>query len=230
MLKELKDMLIKDGYIVNEPIENLLEIKDYLTKEELDYCHDLINKTPNEEWFHLYLSSIKPFALEKFGRDDIENLVAEGLLEITQGWEDKNLSIPDDEFVNRITNRINSYFEKLHPRVLNSGQGSIQRMQEGVQLKSHTDQDTDPSIRYATIIYLNDDYVDGEIFWENKDFSMRPSPGTMLIFPGTKEFHHGVRHVGKGPIRYVIVGFVKNLNYYEYDREGNRRENVDTSY
>lgn len=223
-IKKIKQMLISDGYVVNEPIENLIEIENYLKEEELNYFLKLIDETPEEEWKHQYLESLKPFCLEKFGRDDVENLVAEGLFEITQGWEDKNLEIKDKSIVRDITHRINTYFEKIDENVLNSGQGSIQRMYKGTQLKAHTDQDTDPSIKYATIIYLNDDYVDGEVFWTHKNFKLRPKPGTMLIFPGNEEFNHGVDFVGDGPIRYVIVGFVKDLDFYEFDRHGNRRK------
>ena len=82
-------------------------------------------------------------------------------------------------------------------------------MQEGVQLKSHTDQHTDPSIKYAAILYLNDDYADGTLFFKNKDIDLRPKPRDLLVFPGNEEYEHGVRFVGAGPVRYVLVRFVK---------------------
>ena len=91
-------------------------------------------------------------------------------------------------------------------------------MQEGVELKAHTDQDTDPSIRYAAILYLNDDYVDGELFFPINGLEFKPEPGTMLIFPGNAEYNHGVKHVGPGPIRYVLVGFIKEKNFYENNK------------
>lgn len=222
MLNQIKKMLIEDGYTVNEPIENLLEIEGYLKDEELEFFLNLAKGATEEEWSHQYMESLKPFCLEKFGRDDVDNLVAEGLFEITQNWADKNLEIKDSNMTSVITQRLNKYFEKIDPNIVNGGLGSIQRMYNKTELKAHTDQDTDPSIRYATIIYLNDDYVDGEVFWTHKNFKIRPKPGTMLVFPGTEEFHHGVGFVGDGPIRYVIVGFVRDINFYEFDREGNR--------
>jgi hypothetical protein len=41
---------------------------------------------------------------------------------------------------------------------------------------------------------------------------------TLLVFPGNEEFQHGVRHVGEGPIRYVIVGFIKVKDFYENNK------------
>jgi hypothetical protein len=36
----------------------------------------------------------------------------------------------------------------------------------------------------------------------------------MLFFPGNKKYEHGVKHVGDGPIRYVLVGFIKEKDHY----------------
>jgi hypothetical protein len=91
-------------------------------------------------------------------------------------------------------------------------------MKEGVELKSHTDQHTDPSIQYATILYLNDDYVDGELVFKKKNITLKPKPGSLIIFPGNDEFEHGVNFVGKGPIRYVLVGFIKIKNFYDTNK------------
>jgi hypothetical protein len=99
-----------------------------------------------------------------------------------------------------------------------SGLATIQRMQPGVELKSHTDQHTDPSIRYATIIYINDEYVDGELFFPNLDIQLKPKPGTLVFFPGNEDYEHGVKHVGEGPIRYVLVGFIKENDHYIKNR------------
>ena len=47
---------------------------------------------------------------------------------------------------------------------------------------------------------------------------IKPEPGSMLIFPGTQEFEHGVHPVLPGPIRYVIVGFVKIKDFYKKNK------------
>jgi hypothetical protein len=152
--------------------------------------------------------------MEKFGRDDVENLVAEGKFEITQNWEDKNFNITSFDIYSKIYKRLSSLVEKEENSLMLSGFATIQRMQEGVELKAHTDQDTDPSIRYAAILYLNEEYSGGEIFFPNRDIELKPKPRSLLLFPGTKEYNHGVKHVGPGPIRYVLVGFIKVKNFY----------------
>ncbi len=199
--------------------DQVLSIDGFLSKEELDSILDIVHRTDEEEWSKAYRESLSRFCMEKFGRDDVENLVAEGKYEITLGWDDKNLDIGKEK-VSRLAHKRVSDLIKLSDDSLElAGFGTMQRMQPGVELKSHTDQHTDPSIKYAAILYINDDYKDGTLFFYNKENSdMRPKPGTLLVFPGNEEFEHGVRHVGEGPIRYVTVGFIKVRGFYENNK------------
>lgn len=214
----LKDALEKNSFKIEEITDDVLLVKDFLSQEEIDKFFNVIDSTPNEDWFVEYHGNLKNFCLQKFGRDDVDNLVAEGKFEITQNWQDKNLNIKDHSFQKDLFDRLNNLVQQSDDTIELSGFATIQRMQEGVELKAHTDQDTDPSIRYATILYLNNDYVDGELFFPNNGLEFKPTPGSMLIFPGTAEYNHGVKHVGPGPIRYVLVGFIKVKNFYDNNK------------
>ncbi len=218
MIDILKEK-IKDSNLKFEEItKDLIWVKDFLTKEEIDFVWNIIKNASQADWEVEYMGNLKSFCLEKFGRDDVENLVAEGKFEITQNWVDKNLNIKEYAQQRVFYERLAKIVESSFPDLELSGLATIQRMQPGVELKSHTDQHTDPSIRYATILYINDDYVDGELFFPNLDISLRPKPGDLLFFPGNEEYEHGVKHVGDGPIRYVIVGFVKEKGHYERNK------------
>lgn len=213
--KEFEDA----GYQVKVFHDHILSIENFLQDGELDTILDIINRTDDKEWFIEYTQNLARFCMEKFGRDDVENLVAEGKFEITQGWEDKNLNIVNEEISQTLQGRLGRLLEIADPSLELAGFGTLQRMQAGVELKSHTDQHTDPSIKYAAILYINDDYKDGTLFFKNKENSdLRPAPGTLLIFPGNEEYEHGVRHVGEGPIRYVTVGFMKVKGFYEKNK------------
>lgn len=214
----LFDELVSAGFSPIEIIPEVTLVENFLTKEELEEILSVIEKTPQADWEIEYTRNLTRFCLEKFGRYDVENLVAEGKFEITENWSDKNLNIRHNSVYESMHSRLENLIKKATDELELSGFATIQRMQKGVELKAHTDDHTDPSIHYATIIYINDDYVDGELFFEHKDLQVRPKPGSLLIFPGTEEFEHGVRHVGEGPIRYVIVGFVKVKNFYENNK------------
>lgn len=214
----LKNELEENGFVVNEIIDNVLVVEDFISKDHLLELVNIIKNTDEDEWKIEYFKNLKPFCLEKFGRDDVENLVAEGKFEITSNWEDKNLNISEYEISYIVPKKLQDLVNKTDQNLEVSGLKTFQRMQDGVELKAHTDQHTDPSIRYATIIYINDDYSGGEIFFTNKNLELKPKPGSLLIFPGNDEFDHGVRHVQSGPIRYVLVGFIKEKDFYENNK------------
>ena len=215
----LKKQFDDAGYNTEVFHDQVLFVKDFLQPEELDTILEIIETTPNEDWAIEYTKNLARFCMEKFGRDDVDNLVAEGKFEITQGWEDKNLNITKKAISTTLQGRLGRLLELADPSLELAGFGTLQRMQAGVELKSHTDQHTDPSIRYAAILYINDDYEDGTLFFKNKENSdLRPKPGTLLIFPGNEEYEHGVRFVGEGPIRYVTVGFMKVTGFYEKNK------------
>ncbi len=215
----LKKQFEDAGYNFTVVHDQVLIVEDFITKVELDVILDIVATTKNEDWSIEYKRSLAEFCMEKFGRDDVENLVAEGKYEITKGWDDKNLNIGRREISRVFQKRLGDLLALANDNLELAGFGTMQRMQEGVELKSHTDQHTDPSIQYAAILYINDDYNEGTLFFKNKENSdLRPKPGSLLIFPGNEEFEHGVRHVAEGPIRYVIVGFIKIKNFYENNK------------
>lgn len=215
----LEKEFIDAGYNVSVVHDQVLVIEDFISEKELETIWGIINIATEDDWSIEYRLNLKRFCMEKFGRDDVENLVAEGKFEITQGWDDKNLNVVKQKITIELQGRLGKLLELADPSLELAGFGTLQRMQPGVELKSHTDQHTDPSIRYASILYLNDDYKDGTLFFHNKpDSDLRPKPRTLLIFPGTEEFEHGVRHVGEGPIRYVTVGFIKVKGFYENNK------------
>jgi hypothetical protein len=218
MIESFKQQLIDSGYVVTDITPELFSVENFLSEDQITTFWEIIHSTSQEDWEVEYHANLKYFCMQKFGRDDVENLVAEGKFEITQNWKDKNFNILHHEIHRPLYDGLNSMVVKSDPELILSGLATIQRMQPGVELKSHTDQHTDPSIKYATIVYINDDYADGEIFFPKLDIQLKPKPGTMLFFPGNEEYEHGVKHVGDGAIRYVLVGFIKEKDHYEKNK------------
>lgn len=211
----LKKEFIEDGFNVINITDDILLIENFISKEELETILKIINTTEEKDWSIAYQESLAEFCLVKFGSDDVDRLVAEGKYEVTKGWDDKILNINQHPVTKVLQQRIQKLVKKADDTLVLGGMSTLQRMQEGVELKSHVDQDTDPSVRYATILYINDNYSEGELFFKNFDIKLKPKPGSLLVFPGDPQHEHGVRHVGPGPIRQVIVGFITEKDFYK---------------
>ena len=61
-------------------------------------------------------------------------------------------------------------------------------------------------VDYGSIIYLNEDYEGGEIFFPKYDIHIKPKAGTLIFFPSTNMYAHGVTEVVSG-IRYTSPHF-----------------------
>jgi len=60
-----------------------------------------------------------------------------------------------------------------------------------------------PHRDYASVVYLNDGYEGGEIYFPHLGIERRPARGLMIAFPGGMEHFHGVREV-RGAARYTM--------------------------
>ena len=55
-----------------------------------------------------------------------------------------------------------------------------------------------PVILYSSIIYLNNDYRGGELWFPKQDYKTKPEPGTLILFPATCMYPHEVAEITDG--------------------------------
>lgn len=215
-----KEYIESLGYEVEEVDYRIFLVKNFLSKEEVAQLYDQAESADEESWSHHYMEGVRSLAKLKFGRDDIDNLVKEGLYEITDNWVDKNLRIADYALQKSLNERAQQIFN-FREGLDFTGAGTIQRQYEGVPLKDHVDNHTDPSLEYAAVMYINDNYPDGEIFFVKQNIYLKPEPGSFLIFPTTEDWRHGVTAPGPGPTRYVIPCFIARGDFWKEHHKNN---------
>ena len=199
------------GYDVEEIYPRIFRIHNFTRTGELEEIFQKLSTFDEAAWSYMYLEQMRKNAYAKFGRDDIEALIEEGLLEVTSSWADKNATLHNFQLTDEIHRRASEIFSAVGGLEVTSFT-TVQRMYEGVELKSHWDQYSDKLVEYAAVLYLNDDYMAGELFFPNFELTIKPAAGDLVIFPGTREFEHGVHVVAAGPTRYVIPTFVKRTH------------------
>jgi hypothetical protein len=55
-----------------------------------------------------------------------------------------------------------------------------------------------PTRDISSVLYYNDDYEGGEIYFPNQDLLIKPKPGMFICFPAKDEFPHQVREIKSG--------------------------------
>lgn len=74
---------------------------------------------------------------------------------------------------------------------------------------------------YSSILYLNDEYEGGELYFEELDLLIKPKANQLVFFPSGSEFRHEVKPVLSGD-RYTLASFYttdKIIGLHERIRE-----------
>jgi hypothetical protein len=75
----------------------------------------------------------------------------------------------------------------------------LRKWTSGSGMGPHCDSyDGDTDLAFSMIIYLNDDYEGGEINFPNHGVSVKPEPGSLIIFPSQEPYLHAVKKVISG--------------------------------
>ena len=111
------------------------------------------------------------------------------------------------------TNRLQNEIEMHFGRPLEEGFPGVRAWSVGDYQPLHADGE-DPHgnpneayiVDYGSVIYLNDDYEGGEIYFPDQGIDLKPKAGTVVFFPSNNMFVHGVREIKSGT-RYTAPSF-----------------------
>lgn len=68
---------------------------------------------------------------------------------------------------------------------------SISKYFVGASMGPHTDSSPNPTTEnVSAVLYLNDDYVGGELNFPEQGVKIKPSAGSLVVFPSTPPFFH----------------------------------------
>ena len=95
------------------------------------------------------------------------------------------------------------------------------RWDVGKKLQPHIDnQDTHdystPWRTHSALVYLNNDYEGGEIFFPRLNIALKPSAGMLVIFSSGAEHEHGVTEITEGK-RYTMPSWYTADESHKYE-------------
>jgi len=130
----------------------------------------------------------------------------------TGHWAGRSLLLRDtgdahiEETTDRVQDRLfSSFYQYKRIHQLNS----ILRALPGQSMGPHRDdvEQEDKINVYGVVIYLNDDYEGGEIYYPEYDIAHKPKAKSMVIHRASTI--HGVNPVVGEKVRYILTSFVK---------------------
>lgn len=88
----------------------------------------------------------------------------------------------------------------------------IKMYNAGASMGTHYDRHPfgDNETILSAVIYLNDDYEGGELYFDQQDITIKPEAGTVIFFPSTEDFTHSSLEVISGTKQAIPLFFYKN--------------------
>lgn len=154
----------------------------------------------------------------------IEKANVEGLWESEPGntvdsgnWKNRNLFLQRTDETLALEEKVaKAYSEKIAklPEIGANkqfkGLGPINRTTTGQGLPVHDDMgppELDLPVAHGLILYLNDDFTGGELYYPDLGLEISPKQGLLVAHSAAKKYSHGVREVTSG-IRYGLTMFI----------------------
>jgi hypothetical protein len=174
--------------------ENIIIIKNFISKEECDLIIKSAESCSQSDW-DIYTNS----------KRDSRNEWSDRILDFkkAKNFDDSTKKIIDEiflklQFLLNIHYKFNYQYSEMF---------AIYRTKINQRMKVHYDQGGDSKVKYGAVLYLNDDYEGGEIYYPNVNIKIKPQCGDLVIHPTDLKYSHGVKTVKNG-IRYCTTTFL----------------------
>lgn len=183
---------------INKLYDDVYEINDFLTKDQMSDVLGIIKNTPEEQWFNQ--------------EDKIKN-------NISDFWFGKSLYFKEINVFHSIQHLLENLMESYS---YFPGSVHLQRYKKGDFIKHHADQwipDLPYYIGYGFCLYYNDDYLGGELDYPEINIRVKPKANSLYIHGG--HIVHGSLPVLDDRIRYFTTVFIHGTEQEPTRLKGN---------
>lgn len=179
--------MFSNNYVILS--DNIYLYKNFLSIEEYTKMHEYCISLPEEQW--------------KF--------------QTKHDWFKDKVSYPTNKLLflyDRLTDLVSPDYTLL-PSL------NLRRLRTGEEMYLHSDNLTDTNksnykkedhtIEYGIVVYFNNNYEGGEIYYPQKELTYRPNAGDLVIHGAQKDCEHKVNQVISGT-RYSYSNFIFPTN------------------
>jgi hypothetical protein len=209
--------------IIDNSSPNYRMNTDFFTKDELENVISYLNSRTEAQWEHEFNTNYAK-----------EEDVSESVWMSMKGWKGMSIDILSEEKFEETREKAKKDIEDRFKTKVKVEQCLLNRWRVGRDQLPHIDyflddEDNDQKVieqyesgspeffenfkenfktkNYSTLIYLNDDFVGGELYFpQYSDLTIKPIENLSICFKGDTKHLHGVKMVEEG-IRYTISIF-----------------------
>jgi len=176
---------------LNQIDEDIYEVENFLPEDILNYFLNKAKNANEDQW----VGSKKVILDDSLGT-------------YTSQWYKNILRLENDKFNQDLSSLVNNVFNGSHAF---KNFDSVRRLRVGGKIEEHYDSQQELDVYAGLIIYLNDDFEGGELYYKFKDITHKPKANSMVIHSAKKECTHKVNEVKSGT-RYFLTNFANRWN------------------
>ncbi len=186
-----------------KPFNNeIIIVNNFLSENEINSifkCIDLNNKVNYKNFISSEYFNDKLIQLPS--ENNIEELFSENTkrLAALEYLKNKNNFMQRAEELMLEISKENLFLTSIDALIRSDGKGMPVHFDDSPEV-------IETKIHYGLVLYLNDNYDGGEIYYPKLNLQYKPKSGDMVIHPGTEEYAHGVKDIYNGT-RYAITLF-----------------------
>lgn len=175
--------------------------EDFLFPESCDFLIKEFSKTTKD--------TARKFVKGGPGADERTNAhTISGLQKILEQSDSKEYNIAID-FLTSLCSNIEKSVSSIFKKDLVLRSYFYTHMTTGATGKLHIDNNSEEYENdFSAILYLSDSYLGGELYFPEKEKSIKPKAGTLITFIGDKSMKHEIKEILSGD-RINIVCFLK---------------------
>lgn len=181
--------------IIN-PDPNIFIFQNFITESDAKILLNIATTATEQEWSNYNYT-------ERHENDEWENRIL--ILDSCSNFDVTSKKIVQDSF-SKIKKEINLVLNKDIYEY--TGFNTIYRSVVGQAMKTHSDSGLGVKFKYGVVLYLNDNYTGGEIFYPNVNVEFKPEAYSLVLHPAHEAYRHGVKEVSAGT-RYSMTSFLK---------------------
>lgn len=178
--------------------------------DNLEKDLDFFNQIPFDSESGLFFSKATVGSENCSDDPNIKNIRTNSSLSLTKGSKiDETLKNVNDKFMKIMSDSLSSYQKifDINDPFIYTEDNNLLKYTENQKFGSHYDGNSSSKRHISPILYLNDDYIGGEIEFVNFNIKIKPKAGTLIVFPSNYAYRHIAHPVISGT-KYAIVTWI----------------------
>jgi predicted 2-oxoglutarate/Fe(II)-dependent dioxygenase YbiX len=203
---------MNENFIINRPSQILggtIAVYENVW-EDLEKDIAFFNSISFDSKSDIFFSKAKVDSEDSSDNPEVKDIRTGSSLSLTKAAIHSDvLNNVNNKFIDILSKSLTNYKSmfQIEQPLFYTEDNNLLQYTETQKFNSHYDGDSSSKRMISPILYLNDDYIGGEIEFVNFGIKIKPKPGSLIVFPSNYAYRHIAHPVTSGT-KYAIVTWV----------------------